>query len=162
MDNSLLNTQPASNKRKQLLLHNVQQVEKIVNDTIKSGVLLNSKPSTVDKLMHNCKLYDKERDMTQTVVLSSWTKYNVYSKSDVTLTTQLSLNRYRLLDLMISYWEGPVSATLFVGPKDLPMMSDFLETANKWVTYRDNVDLHFVPKQTVSMAIRITLCKVAY
>ncbi len=99
---------------------------------------------------YDCFPFYKAGYIQRTVVHSLWTRFNHYKTRDVTLSVHLTLDRYDVFDLMLSYWHGPVSAAIYVGPEHIQNTTNFLDKARKWLT-RDNIDLHFVPKQEVSM-----------
>lgn len=145
----------------EFMMHKYQQN---VEATKKSDLLFVSMVMTLSHLHQSCHLssympdwwfffdcssYAFQGSMSRKVIHSSWTNYNMYNPDDITLSVHLTLDRYEVLELMLSYWVGPVSAAIYVGPEHIDNITDFMDVTRKLLT-RNNVDLHFVPKQGVS------------
>ena len=71
------------------------------------------------------------------------TKYFPESDNDVTLSTQLSLDRLRELHLLIENWDGPLSIAMYGIDKDAIKLLDFLNSLGIREN-RSNVAIHIV------------------
>ena len=145
-------------RREVLLTDSIGRIQEIVKTIEQSGNL--TKHITKQGLlafwaMTDCTVYETESSVPKIVLKSQWNNFNIYHRDDITLSLYASLDRYIILDVLLTYWEGPVSVAVYVEPKHLEYIQDFHDKAREWVSSRENVDLHFVPKQTVSILSRM-------
>ena len=73
-------------------------------------------------------------------------KYTAYDEYDVTLITQLSIDRLQNVELLLRHWEGPITLVLYCTDSDLYQFLHYIESFSVW-NKRLNVALHVVYKQ---------------
>ena len=69
---------------------------------------------------------------------------------DITMVSQLTLDRINLLNVHASHWTGPMSVTVYVERKHLPELGSVLSLMDP-VLQRSNIDLHIVLKEGVGI-----------
>ena len=99
-------------------------------------------------MLFDCNHYTRRANHKPPVIKSQWSHLNSYNPDDITLSVHTSLDRYTILDEMIKSWKGPISASIFVGFEHLEHINSFVERVKGWLR-RDNVDLHFIARQSV-------------
>jgi len=69
---------------------------------------------------------------------------------DVTLATQLTVDRLRVLERVLVNWPGPASVTLHVRDADLEAAMDVIQSSAT-IRRRTNVDIHVVYRRLVDL-----------
>ncbi|KHN88693.1 Glycosyltransferase-like protein LARGE2 [Toxocara canis] len=71
---------------------------------------------------------------------------------DVTLSTQLSMDRFVLFESLLNYWSGPISAAIYLSDSELAQLMQYL--ADTKVFYdRSDIAIHAVFKEGVHFPI---------
>lgn len=100
-----------------------------------------------------CRTYKQEGKhffhQSRRTFLDIFSTFNNYSKDDVTLVTQMSLQRMQILKIVAQYWDGPMSVALQVEPEDFIIMGDHFRNA-QYLLERHNIDFHIVAAKGVS------------
>ena len=78
------------------------------------------------------------------------------SANDVTLVTQLSVDRLHILKLLCKHWDGPISLALYMFDAEAPQLLRYvMQTAV--LRSRRNIAYHIVYKDGVSLYCFLTL-----
>uniref|UniRef100_F1KY88 Glycosyltransferase-like protein n=2 Tax=Ascaris suum TaxID=6253 RepID=F1KY88_ASCSU len=72
--------------------------------------------------------------------------------ADVTLTTQLSMDRFVLFESLLAFWTGPVSAAIYLSDSELTQLMQYLADT-KVFRNRTDIALHAVFKEGVHFPI---------
>ena len=101
-----------------------------------------------------CDVYDEDAKHRRFFVPSVWKEYLSVESDDITLVTQLSFNRFYLIDLLIKHWSGPLSITIYVNTEQLQVFGGALAT-HPTLLERENrsIDFHIVMESGVSELI---------
>lgn len=67
----------------------------------------------------------------------------------MTLTTQLSMDRFVLFESLLAFWTGPVSAAIYLSDSELTQLMQYLADT-KVFRNRTDIALHAVFKEGVS------------
>uniref|UniRef100_A0A0M3JTP4 Glycosyltransferase-like protein LARGE (inferred by orthology to a C. elegans protein) n=1 Tax=Anisakis simplex TaxID=6269 RepID=A0A0M3JTP4_ANISI len=78
-------------------------------------------------------------------------EYEMYDV-DVTLVTQLSIDRLLLLESLLSYWNGPISVAFYLSDLELIQLADYFNESNLF-NHRKNVAIHAVFKEGIHYPI---------
>ncbi len=100
-----------------------------------------------------CNVYLNEGKMERVVANNIWAEMNTYYEDDVTLVTQFTIEKTTALNLLLGHWNGPISATLYVGESELDNIPIMFKGFPKVLT-RENLDIHIVLKNGVSKYIK--------
>ena len=97
-----------------------------------------------------CSRYKREASEGKVFIPNIWKAHMEYSIDDVTLVSQMSLNKLEAFDRLLHHWTGPVSLALYILVEH---MDNAFEQIAKWnlMTTRRNVDLHIVAGFGVSL-----------
>ncbi|XP_026751626.1 xylosyl- and glucuronyltransferase LARGE2s-like [Galleria mellonella] len=87
----------------------------------------------------------------QRVKLRTHVYYMEYSYSDidnfdVTLVVQLSMDRLQFLERLVKYWEGPLSAAIYLSDCDVAKFESFISDWSDTLSTRRNIGYHLVFK----------------
>ncbi|XP_059046697.1 xylosyl- and glucuronyltransferase LARGE2s-like [Achroia grisella] len=87
----------------------------------------------------------------QRVKLRTHVYYMEYSYSDidnfdVTLVVQLSMDRLQFLERLVKYWEGPLSAAIYLSDCDVAKFESFINDWSDTLSTRRNIGYHLVFK----------------
>lgn len=77
---------------------------------------------------------------------------------DVTLVTQLSIDRLQMLELLSNRWEGPISIALYLSDAEAQQFLKYAQDS-EILTKRINIGYHIVYKDGVSKNTRGTFYK---
>lgn len=77
---------------------------------------------------------------------------------DVTLVTQLSIDRLQMLELLSNRWEGPISIALYLSDAEAQQFLKYAQDS-EILTKRINIGYHIVYKDGVSKNTRGTFTK---
>ena len=105
----------------------------------------------INNTLEFCKLYDLDARRKKLVFYNHWKLSPEPSgniSEDITLVTQMTLNKADVFDRLIEHWTGPVSVALYHDCND--SMLDLKHYVSKW-SQRHNIDVHIVIKTTVSL-----------
>jgi hypothetical protein len=72
--------------------------------------------------------------------------------NQVTLVTQLSLDRLALFENLLTHWTGPISATFYASDAELVQLLEYVEQAPHFVA-RNDLAIHVVFKEGVRKKI---------
>ena len=103
-----------------------------------------------------CKRYKAEGLLNRTVLSGTWQKFNRYVPDDVTMTVHLNVAKLDTLDLLLSYWPGPVSIAADIKIYEIDLFLAKLTTSFKHWVSRDNIDFHFVRNDGVSSDMQLS------
>ena len=103
-----------------------------------------------------CDVYDEDAKHRRFFVPSVWKEYLSVESDDITLVTQLSFNRFYLIDLLIKHWSGPLSITIYVNTEQLQVFGGALAT-HPTLLERENIDFHIVMESGVCKLIILNL-----
>ncbi len=67
---------------------------------------------------------------------------------DITLVTQLSLDRLVLFETLLSHWKGPISAAVYVSDTELAQVLHYASLSQQFAS-RTNIAIHAVFKEGV-------------
>lgn len=128
-------------------------VKVIVNQTLQNRGVFDTHNRSYFKCLEEqkddkCASYRLDGKLKRLSIPNVWGDHTWYKEDDITLVTQLSADRLHILDLLLDYWPGPVSAAVYVELKDLSSLPKVIVQHLSLLT-RDNVDLHIVLKAGV-------------
>ena len=94
-----------------------------------------------------CSLFiDEAKKYFRTHLYYFGEKYTAFDEHDVTLITQLSIDRIQNVEILLRHWEGPITLVLYCTDSDLYQFLHYIESFPVW-SKRFNVALHVVYKQ---------------
>ncbi|XP_049878652.1 xylosyl- and glucuronyltransferase LARGE2-like [Pectinophora gossypiella] len=75
-------------------------------------------------------------------------EYSYHSEDsfDVTLVLQLSMDRLQFLERLVKYWEGPLSAAIYLADCEVTKLESFIQDWSSTLSSRKNVAYHLVFK----------------
>ncbi|CAK1542703.1 unnamed protein product [Leptosia nina] len=87
----------------------------------------------------------------QRVKLRTHLYYMDYSYSsvdgfDVTLVLQLSMDRLQFLERLVKYWDGPLSAAIYLSDCEVTKLESFIRDWSDTLSFRRNIGYHLVFK----------------
>ncbi|KAM3966037.1 xylosyl- and glucuronyltransferase LARGE1 [Aphomia sociella] len=65
---------------------------------------------------------------------------------DVTLVVQLSIDRLQFLERLVKFWEGPLSAAIYLSDCDVTKLENFIRDWSDTLSTRTNIGYHLVFK----------------
>ncbi|CAG9571674.1 unnamed protein product [Danaus chrysippus] len=65
---------------------------------------------------------------------------------DVTLVLQLSMDRLQFLERIVKYWEGPLSAAIYLSDCEVTKLESFIRDWSSTLNIRNNIGYHLVFK----------------
>ncbi len=122
---------------------------KILNDSIQQLTNLNHLPlyeayKMMDYKTNLCQQYQIEGNLDRIVIPHIWQEINPpQNYTDVTLVTQISLERLGILERLLINWEGPISVALYLSRLYLNNTLSLIEPYLR-IMRRDNLDIHLV------------------
>ena len=99
-----------------------------------------------------CTRYNMDAKLKRVTYTSVWKDMNVYNTSDITLVTQMSMDRLYLLDLYDKHWAGALSLTLYLHEIYLDSIAEEI-LSHEGFRRRNNWDVHLVIQSGVSSYI---------
>ena len=105
-----------------------------------------------------CDVYYEDAKHRRFFIPSVWKEYLSVDPDGITLVTQLSFDRFFLIDLLIKHWLGPLSITICVNIEHLQVFGQTLVTQTTLLE-RDNIDFHIAIKSGVSELIYLHLAE---
>ncbi|XP_026331083.1 LARGE xylosyl- and glucuronyltransferase 1-like [Hyposmocoma kahamanoa] len=72
--------------------------------------------------------------------------YNQIDAFDVTLVLQLSMDRLHFFERFVKYWEGPISAAIYLSDCELKELEVFIQEYSSTLSMRRNIGYHLVFK----------------
>ena len=100
--------------------------------------------------LRTCSIYNADAEHKRFVIPSIWKNYLSVKLDDITFVTQLSFNRFYLIELIAKQWSGPLSIAIYVQVDHLPSFEKVFLTYPSLVD-RDNLDIHLVLASGVSI-----------
>lgn len=73
--------------------------------------------------------------------------YAAVDAFDVTLVLQLSMDRLQFLERLVKYWDGPLSAAIYLSDCDITEFDSFIRDWSETLNSRRNIGYHLVFKQ---------------
>ncbi|CAH0397182.1 unnamed protein product [Chilo suppressalis] len=73
--------------------------------------------------------------------------YTDIDNFDVTLVLQLSMDRLQFLERLVKYWEGPLSAAIYLSDCEVAKLESFIRDWSDTLSSRRNIGYHLVFKQ---------------
>ncbi|XP_068623154.1 xylosyl- and glucuronyltransferase LARGE2s-like [Battus philenor] len=73
--------------------------------------------------------------------------YTDINNFDVTLVLQLSMDRLQFLERLVKYWEGPLSAAIYLSDCEVTKFESFIRDWSDTLSSRRNIGYHLVFKQ---------------
>ena len=96
-----------------------------------------------------CEVFNEDAKHRRFFVASVWKEYLSVDSDDITLVTQLTFDRFYMIDLLIEHWPGPLSITVYVKAEQLQVFEGAVAT-HPTLLKRDNIDFHIAIKSGVS------------
>ncbi|XP_013191389.2 xylosyl- and glucuronyltransferase LARGE1 isoform X2 [Amyelois transitella] len=73
--------------------------------------------------------------------------YNNIDNFDVTLVLQLSMDRLQFLERLVKYWEGPLSAAIYLSDCEVAKFESYIRNLSDTLSSRRNIGYHLVFQQ---------------
>lgn len=94
-----------------------------------------------------CAEFEEEAKLTyRTHLFFAGTQQSSAGANDVTLVSQLSIDRLQVLATLFKHWDGPVSVVMYASDSEVWQMLQYFEAANL-LQKRKNIAVHVVYKQ---------------
>ena len=99
-----------------------------------------------------CTIYNADSILEKFYISSIWNNELSFDPHSITLVSQLTLNRFHLIELLMKHWEGPISLSLYIDIDEISVVFDkFLSSIS--ILESDKIDFHFVVGTAVSYSI---------
>ena len=96
-----------------------------------------------------CTIYSQDSIHEKFYIPSIWNNELSFNYNSITFVSQLTLNRFDLIELLMKYWKGPISLSLYINIDEISIIfKKFLSF--KSILESDKIDFHLVVGTAVS------------
>ena len=125
------------------LLQKIRDLDTGINNLIFNSKNISKKNRKMKIKQDLCATYKEMGRLERYYLPSIWRNHVVVKTDDITLVTQSSLSRFKLVDLHVKQWSGPISIAIYLRANELWNVKKMFIEHNS-VLKRKNIDIHLV------------------